>query len=132
MLLKDKYSRLVLQKLEFPVYLGWGHTERKKRQIVTVDIDIQFTHPPIACKTDLLNDTFCYDTLNQTIKKNIKSKKFFLLEHLTHEIYTIVKTFLPLKNKITICVTKYPDDFFKSAGVSFFYGDNKMINKRKK
>jgi FolB domain-containing protein len=126
MLNKDKYSRLVLHKLEFFVYLGWKHTERKKRQIVTVDIDIQFAHPPIACTTDFLDDTFCYDTLNQTIKKNLKARKFFLLEHLTHEIYAIVKAFLRLKNKTLICVTKHPDLFFKSGGVSFSYGDKQL------
>ena len=129
---KGKYSRLVLHKLAFFVYLGWKNAERKKKQKVTVDIDIQFVYPPAACTTDFLDDTFCYDTLNKTIKKNIQSKKFFLLEHLTHEIYSSVKTFLRLKNKTIICVTKYPDVFFKSQGVSFFYGDEHFCIKSKK
>lgn len=126
MLNKDKSSRLVLHNLEFLVYLGWESSERKKKQKVTVDIDIQFAHTPIACTTDSLHDTFCYDALNQTIIKHIDKKTFHLLEYLTFEIYSIVKLFLNLKNKTTICVTKYPDAFLKSTGVSFFYSDNRF------
>ena len=126
MLQKNKSARLVLNKLEFLVYLGWTPAERTKRQKITVDIDIQFANLPRACITDSLHDTFCYDTLNQTITKKIDKKTFRLLEHLTFEIYSIVKHFLNLKNKTTICVTKYPDSFLKSAGVSFFYSDNRL------
>ena len=131
MLYKDEHSRLVLHKLEYLVFLGWGLAERKKRQKVTVDIDIQLLHPPTACATDSIDDTLCYDILHQTIKKSIAKKKFRLLEHLTYEMYSIIKLFLNVKNKTTICVTKYPDAFFTSAGVSFIYSD-KRFSKRKK
>jgi dihydroneopterin aldolase len=118
-----KDSCIVLNQLEFRVFLGYGRTERAKKQTVKVDIHIQFTKPPKACTTDILSDTFCYDALNQSIKKNIEKKEFHLLEHLTYEIYSHSKTFLSVKNKMTVCVTKYPDAFFKSGGISFSYGD---------
>jgi FolB domain-containing protein len=123
MIFKEKSSRIVLHKLELLVFLGCGPAERKRQQSITVDIHITFKKPPAACKTDHLNDTFCYDTLQQTIKNHIAKKEFHLIEHVAHEIYVCVKQFLYFKNTTTICVTKYPDAFFKSGGVSFWYGD---------
>jgi FolB domain-containing protein len=120
-----KTSRLVLHQLEFFVFLGAEFAERRQQQRIMVDIHVDFTEPPAACTTDLLTDTFCYDTLNQTIKKNIALKEFRLLEHLTHEIYLCVKNFLSRESKVSVQVTKFPDAFFKSAGVSFWYSDDK-------
>lgn len=118
-------ARLVLHQLEFFVFLGVEPPERKKQQRITVDIHIDFDHPPLACKTDDLSNTVCYDTLKQHINNHLAKKEFHLLEYITQEIYTCVKTFLPPGNKISIHVMKFPDAFFTSAGVSFCYSDEK-------
>jgi FolB domain-containing protein len=119
-------SGLILHELEIFVFLGAQLPERKHQQRISVDIHIEFVKPPTACTTDLLSDTFCYDSLNQTIQNHIMSKEFLLLEHLTYDIYACVKTFLSKDNKITIKVTKFPDIFLRSKGVSFWYGDDKQ------
>lgn len=116
-------ARMVLHKLEFLVNLGWGQDERALQQMVTVDIHVQFANPPVACMSDNLSDTFCYDTLNKTIQDKIGQKEFRLLEYLAQEIYSCVKNFIIPNTTVNICVTKYPNHFFKSGGVSFWYGD---------
>jgi FolB domain-containing protein len=121
-------SRFILHQLEFFVFLGHDQAERTQRQRIAVDIHIDFVKPPIACVTDQLTDTVCYDTLNQTIMKHITSKEFRLLEHLAYEIYSCVKTFLSLDSRVRIGVTKFPDVFLTSSGISFWYGDDQCIN----
>jgi dihydroneopterin aldolase len=121
-------TRIVLHKLEFLVFLGWGAIERSQPQTISVDIHIHFAKPPAACLTDDLADTFCYDTLNKTLKNHLSAKEFRLLEHLAYEIYSCVKAFITPENKINLCVTKHPDVFFKSGGVSFWFGDDHREN----
>jgi FolB domain-containing protein len=127
MKLSKQSAYIVLRKLEFLVFLGWGQEERALQQQVIVDLYIRFAEPPAACMTDNLTDTFCYATLNQTLKNHIERKEFRLLEHLAYDIYHHVKHLLPLETKIKVGVTKHPDQFFKSGGVTFWYSDHMRV-----
>ena len=122
-------AQMVLHQLEFFVFLGWEQAERAAKQRITIDIHLEFAELPAACITDNLADTLCYDTLKQTIHHHLAHKEFHLLEHLTYDIFTVVKNALSLQHKIMVCVTKYPDSFFKSSGVSFWYGDHQQVRK---
>lgn len=114
---------LILNGLQLDIYLGWPKTERLERQVVSVDITIEFDRPPEACVTDRLKDTFCYDELVCLLKEKIAARSFKLIEHFTHEIYQAAKEFLPENARLRLCVTKKPAIENLSGGVRFCYGD---------
>ena len=98
---------LTLNQISLLVHLGWGEEEREVPQKIWVDISIQFSSLPVGCQTDELSDTVCYATLAKSLKKFCENRSFKLIEHLTHEIYTMVKKevhSLP----ISVTLTKFP------------------------
>lgn len=117
------HAHMNLNGLELSVNLGWPQGERKKTQIVTLNVYIFFAAPPTGCTTDQLSDTYCYDTLITTIKNGLADRDFRLLEHLTYEIHTIIKSQLPADCKVLINLTKKPPILNLKGGVTFSYGD---------
>jgi len=114
---------LKLNGLELSVNLGWPKGERKKSQIVTLDVFITFPSPPSGCTTDQLEDTFCYDTLIKTIKNGVAERDFRLLEHLGYEIHRIISENFPPDFRVRISVIKKPAILNLTGGVTFCYGD---------
>lgn len=117
------YSTLRLNDLELMINLGWDAQERTQKQKVLLNLLIQFPVPPKACQTDKLEDTICYDQLIEKIRKEITNKHFCLIEHLTAEIYSLIKNNVPQKTKIILQLTKYPDIQGLTEGASFSYWD---------
>ncbi len=117
------YAQMNLNGLELTVNLGWPQGERKKTQIVTLNVSILFAAPPAGCVTDELADTDCYDALIKTIKKGIQDRDFRLIEHLGHEIHGMIKNHLPHDCKIHISLTKKPAIVDLTGGVTFCYGE---------
>ncbi len=116
-------SGISLQGLSLSVFLGWPKKERLHKQKIMLDIYITFKNPPLACVSDELEDTYCYDTLVKQIKKDILPKKFRLLEHLGHQIYQVVKSAISAEAKISVKVFKKPKIPSLKQGVSFYYSD---------
>jgi FolB domain-containing protein len=119
------HTRLTLHQLELLLSLGWTEAERLQKQIILLDITIDFNEPPTACMSDALEDTNCYDTLIKKIVETMTPKSFQLIEHLSYEIYQLIKSFLVQSELITVTVTKKPvlSTPTTLAGVSFSYGD---------
>lgn len=122
-MLNDDYkSSLRIRAVELLVHLGWEDEEREQQQIILLDIDVKFNQPPQACVSDDLADTFCYAELITFLRKHISNQYFKLVEHLTKEIYTLIKT--QIKNaRIKINLTKHPNVEGLTGGVTFSYGD---------
>lgn len=121
-------SSIVLHDLELKIHLGWSESERlQKKQIVVIDIKLDFLQPPQACITDNLADTICYDKLISEIETAIYPRKFLLLEHLGHEVYKTIKNNLNTQALIAIKVMKKPAIANLKKGVSFYYGDKDCI-----
>ncbi len=116
-------SHLTIHRLELHVNLGWRHKERQHEQAVLLDVDIVFSTPPTACKTDQLEDSICYAALIKDIRDNVSEKKYRLIEHLSCDIYHLIKVRMPAKAKVKVCITKYPKIAGLTDGVSFHYGD---------
>ncbi|MCE3237475.1 MAG: folX [Gammaproteobacteria bacterium] len=119
------HARLTLHQLELPLFLGWTEAERSQKQIILLDITIDFNEPPKACISDALEDTNCYDTFIKKIVETITPKSFRLIEHLAYEIHQLIKNLFIQSVLITITVTKKPvlSTLTTLAGVSFSYGD---------
>lgn len=116
-------SKLTLRNLELRVNLGWPDKERLQEQVVLLDIEIEFPETPKACITDNLADTLCYSTLTQHIRANIAAKNFYLIEHLSYEIYQLIQSQLPDSAKMNVRITKHPNIDGLLGGVSFAYGE---------
>lgn len=114
---------LQIRGLELHVNLGWPEKERQQQQAVVMDLTIQFPEPPKACETDNLNDTLCYSDLVNFLRKEISHKKFHLIEHLSHELYLLIKSKLPENSKIYININKFPVISGLTGGVSFSHFD---------
>ena len=118
-----KFASMTLQGLKLNVFLGWPQQERQQEQSVTLDVMISFIRPPVACLTDQLSDTCCYDTLTEEIKQVAATQKFRLLEHLGHCLYQTIKDYLTVESTVSINITKKPDITDLTGGVTFSYGD---------
>ncbi len=117
-------SQITLLELKLDVFLGWPDAERIKKQRVYVDIEINFSEPPLGCVTDNLQDTFCYAELVKTIQAAVDTREFHLVEYLGHEIYHVVKQQVPASANIMIRITKKPAILkYLTNGVQFSYGD---------
>ena len=117
------YAKIKINGLELQVNLGWPSGERKKPQIVKLDISIDFPTPPLGCVTDQLTDTYCYDALITTLKSQLVEQHFRLLEHLGQEIHRLIKANLPTNFIVHIQVTKKPAILNLTGGVTFCFGD---------
>jgi len=110
-------TTLSLHRLELPVLLGWPEEERSEKQIVFVDIHFAFTQPPLAFKTDELNDTICYQTLIHEIQTFVHNKSFRLVEFFCNELHQFIKSKHPAAN-LSIIVKKYPPIAELTEGVT--------------
>lgn len=119
------YASIAIQQFELPVILGWPDDERLQMQSVFLDIYIRFPSEPLACHTDHLDDTFCYDRLTKTIQSGVANKTFRLIEYLSRDVYQLIKNNVPSDYRITIGVTKHPSIPGLKGGVHFWYGDEK-------
>lgn len=120
------YSNIVIRQFELNVYLGWTEAERLQPQCISLDIFIRFPSEPLACQTDELNDTFCYDTLTKTIKNHLQDQSFRLIESFAYTIYQLIKKSVLNECLITVGITKQPPIQELKGGVTFLYGDEKQ------
>ncbi|EKD72379.1 MAG: dihydroneopterin aldolase [uncultured bacterium] len=117
------HAYITLNGLELSVNLGWPQGERIKQQMITADVTLFFAAPPTACVTDQLADTYCYDKLVASIKTNLATRHFRLLEHLGHEIYQLIKQQITSDVRVQVHLTKKPAILHLTGGVTFCYGD---------
>ena len=64
------FSSLTINDLTLPIHLGWTKAEQRKKQRVTLNLVIHLPKPPDACRTDKLDDTYCYDKIIKQIQQN--------------------------------------------------------------
>ncbi|WP_341757257.1 MULTISPECIES: dihydroneopterin aldolase [unclassified Candidatus Tisiphia] len=76
------------------MHLGCSDQEKFHSQLVSFNIELEFTTPPQGTITDKLEDTVCYFELVQSIKSLCQTKHFNLIEHLTMEVYHAIDKFL--------------------------------------
>jgi 7,8-dihydroneopterin aldolase/epimerase/oxygenase len=115
-------SSLFINALELELFLGWPNEERIRQQIVTLDVEIQYSSPPKACSSDHLQDTVCYRELIEMLRAKVGSKHYHLIEHVTQEVYTALKTVLPSSCHLSVHLTKHPQ--IQGLGsVTFSYHD---------
>ncbi|MCR4428066.1 MAG: dihydroneopterin aldolase [Caldiserica bacterium] len=87
-------GKIVILGLELEVKLGAFPEERKEKQPVRVDLEMEFPFP----EKDLLEETVDYSKVVESLKE-ISKGEFFLLETLAKEVASrILDSFSPLKS----------------------------------
>ena len=86
--------------------IGCSTAERKKTQEVRVSVRLEFLIFPKACQTDRLQETVCYATLCEMIKRIATQKEYKLVEHLAHEIFMGLLAALPGECRSEVSVHK--------------------------
>lgn len=114
---------LIIKNFELTVSLGWTEEERSHKQTVRLDIELRFPNPPMACQSDELNETYCYDDLTNKVRDYVADKSFRLVEYLSGEIYLLVKKQMHHSVLVKIELTKHPVIANLNGGVKFSYGD---------
>lgn len=112
-------ASLAINDFEMPVFLGWPDDERQEPQLVSVTINILFEKLPLACETDNLTDTFCYDFLLEQLKQKTAENPIRLIEHLAKKIHDILQELLPSVHMLSVSVTKKPNIAGLKNGVTF-------------
>ena len=120
---KPTFSRLELNGLILPVFLGWEALERQQEQTIELDIEIHFKTPPHACVSDKLEDTFCYSKIADTLHEKIARHTFHLIEHTALRVYELIKTQVPENALVIVHLRKLPHILGLTKGVRFTYGD---------
>lgn len=112
---------LTINALELDVFLGWPNEERLRKQTIKLDVNLQFKQMPHACISDDLAGTVCYRELIESLRRHLVDKKFHLIEHLTHEVYQFIRSFVPVETDIAIALTKRPQ-ILGLGSVTYHYG----------
>ena len=125
----DRSCKLILSDLTLNVYLGCREHEKRKKQLVSVAIEINLQNIPKGADTDRLEDTICYSMLTKHIQNFVKDRKFHLIEKLSKDICDCIYMFLMAKqySALVIKVTVHKNMSSVSAikgGVFFTYSRN--------
>jgi dihydroneopterin aldolase len=117
-------SSLKLEELTLAVRLGCSQAERSKAQEVRVSVEIRFLKCPKGALTDSLDDTICYATISESIKRHCESREFSLVERMGYDIYGLVREIVGSTDDLGISVHKmHPPVENLSGGVIFRCGD---------
>ena len=76
------------------VHLGCSDEEKFHAQMVSFNINVNFTNSPLGADTDLLQDTVCYFNLVETVTLHCQEKKFNLIEYLAKSVHQKISDYL--------------------------------------
>lgn len=106
--------------LEIPVRIGLTEEERRIPQAIQFDIEIQFAEKPLACSSDKIEDSICYDEMSSQIEEKVSSRSYKLIEHLCQEVFTMLSEKLAAQTHLALRVKKLrPPLRQTNQGVSF-------------
>lgn len=83
---------LFLKSLEIYVSLGCSEEERAHKQMVKIDLELEFDQNYCASDTDNLEETICYYTLRNNIQKLCNDITCNLIEYLAKQIFNFISS----------------------------------------
>ncbi len=114
------HSELELKSHLTYVHLGCTEAEREFAQKVNINVVIEFSQPPAACRNDKLQDTICYKDLTDTINQVCTQRPYHLIENLCFEIFQQLKLKLSNQEKLQVQVHKVNPPIPNLLGGTFF------------
>jgi dihydroneopterin aldolase len=90
----NSLCKLLISELVLSVRLGCYEHEKRRKRLVSIDIEIYFKEPPLGVGTDRLEDTVCYAELAEHLRKAVEDKSFDLIERLSKYLHECSCEFL--------------------------------------
>ena len=96
---EDKLPELILKivSLEIPLQIGCYEEEKSKKTPVQIIVELK-PESRLACETDQLKDTICYDQLIRFLNQQCFKKTYQLIEFACNDIFQAVRKFLEEKH----------------------------------
>lgn len=94
--------------LEIPLSIGCFEEEKNRTTLVQLTIELK-PENCLACATDQLQDTICYDQLIRFLEQQCFQKTYQLIEFACNDIFQTVKRFLEERHvfsRLRICLLK--------------------------
>jgi len=111
---------LKVHNLRMEVRLGCSAEERQTPQAVEWNLQLFWKNLPMACESDSLSDTICYDELTKTIAAVCSSGEYKLIEHLAFKALQSIRPQLKSLARVFIAVRKLqPPISTPNDGTSF-------------
>ncbi len=115
-------QQILMQDLELWVHLGCSAEEQLFTQPVHVSFQLDLNSFVKGSETDQLSDTIDYVELSEISKKIGTAKKYHLVEHLNHSIFSGILTYLKSKKltgtlKVSVKKIRVPVENLKNGVV---------------
>jgi dihydroneopterin aldolase len=97
-------DKVYIKNLKVEAIIGIFEWEREVKQIISVDIEMDFDHKK-AARSDDIKDALDYKKVGKIVTAYVKKSKFKLVERLAEKIAQIILKEFPISS-LTLSVTK--------------------------
>ena len=97
-------DKVLIKNLQVETIIGIFNWEREVRQVVSIDLEMEFDNK-VAAKSDDIEDALDYKKIGKRVSSYVKRSKFKLVERLAEQIAKLVLKEFPVSS-LTISVTK--------------------------
>ncbi len=119
-------SILRIDDLNFMLHLGVTPVELASPQRVSISIAFIFHEMIQGMQTDSIDDTLCYQKLEDILRTYLTKRHFHLLEHLGYVSFELIRAQLPQNVDFNLQVTKYlPKDRGSRSFILSSYEDHR-------
>ncbi len=97
-------DKVLIKNLQVETIIGIFNWEREVRQVVSIDLEMEFDNK-VAAKSDDIEDALDYKKIGKRVSRYVERSKFKLVERLAEQISKLVLKEFPVSS-LTISVTK--------------------------
>ena len=97
-------DKVLIKNLQVETIIGIFNWEREVRQVVSIDLEMEFDNK-VAAKSDDIKDALDYKKIGKRVSSYVERSKFKLVERLAEQIAKLVLKEFPVSS-LTISVTK--------------------------
>ena len=97
-------DKVLIKNLQVETIIGIFNWEREVRQVVSIDLEMEFDNK-VAAKSDDIEDALDYKKIGKRVSSYVEISKFKLVERLAEQIAKLVLKEFPVSS-LTISVTK--------------------------
>ena len=97
-------DKVLIKNLQVETIIGIFNWEREVRQVVSIDLEMEFDNK-VAAKSDDIEDALDYKKIGKRVSSYVERSKHKLVERLAEQIAKIVLKEFPVSN-LTLSVTK--------------------------
>ena len=97
-------DKVLIKNLQVETIIGIFNWEREVRQVVSIDLEMEFDNK-VAAKSDDIEDALDYKKIGKRVSSYVERSKFKLVERLAEQIAKLVLKEFPVSS-LTVSVTK--------------------------